>query len=57
MNEIYLGDGLYASYDGYQICLRAPRGGHDHYVYLDALTLAAFEVFVKKVREGKVKVE
>jgi len=23
--ETYLGDGLYASYDGWQICLRAPR--------------------------------
>lgn len=28
--EVYLGDGLYASHDGYQIKLRAPREGGDH---------------------------
>jgi hypothetical protein len=29
-HEVYLGDGLYASFDGYQIRLRAPREGGDH---------------------------
>lgn len=33
--EEYLGDGLYASFDGWQVCLRAPRRGGDHYVYLE----------------------
>jgi hypothetical protein len=33
--EIYLGDGLYASFDGWQVRLRAPREGGDHEVYLD----------------------
>lgn len=33
--EIYLGDGLYASFDGWQIKLRAPRENGDHEVYLD----------------------
>ena len=36
--ETYLGDGLYASFDGYQIILRAPRRyayGGDHYVGLE----------------------
>lgn len=33
--ETYLGDGLYASFDGYQIKLRAPREEGDHAVYLD----------------------
>lgn len=33
--ETYLGDGLYASFDGWQICLRAPREDGDHVVYLD----------------------
>ena len=32
--ETHLGDGLYASFDGYQINLRAPRGGGDHWVAL-----------------------
>src|SRR6266850_4391501 len=40
--EEYLGDGLYASFDGYQIRFRAPRGfGVDHEVFLDQTTLQA----------------
>ena len=40
--EEYLGDGLYASFDGYQIRSRAPRGfGVDHEVFLDQTTLQA----------------
>ena len=33
--ETYLGDGVYASYDGYQIALRAPRHFGDDFVFLD----------------------
>ena len=33
--ETYLGDGLYASFDGWQIVLRAPRMPGDHIVALD----------------------
>jgi hypothetical protein len=34
-HEEYLGDGLYASFDGFQIVLRAPRDGGDHFVALE----------------------
>jgi hypothetical protein len=45
--ETYLGDGLFASWDGLQIKLRAPRDGGDHEVYLeDGLTLQAFLEFL-----------
>ena len=41
--ETYLGDGLYASFDGWQVKLRAPRENGDHVVFLeDGLTLEAF---------------
>lgn len=46
--ETYLGDGLYASFDGYQVKLRAPRYldsyGEEisHEVYLETHTLRAF---------------
>ena len=40
--ETYLGDGLYASFDGYQVRLRAPRDGVDHEVFLESSTLKAF---------------
>lgn len=49
-SETYLGDGLYASFDGYQIKLRAPRYGIDHEVYLEPRTLGNFETYVKKLR-------
>jgi hypothetical protein len=46
----YLGDGLYASYDGYQIRLYADRGeGGEHEVFLDADTLEAFLIYVKQL--------
>lgn len=47
----YLGDGLYASFDGYQIRLYAERGdGTTHEVFLDDSTLANFETFVAAMR-------
>ena len=49
-SETYLGDGLYASFDGYQIRLRAPRFEVDHEVFLDADTLCAFERFLEKIK-------
>lgn len=33
--DTYLGDGLYAKYDGYHIILAAPRGSQVHWVALD----------------------
>jgi hypothetical protein len=51
--ETYLGDGLYASFDGWQFKLRAPREDGDHVVYLDPDVYRSFErfaaVFVKAV--------
>jgi hypothetical protein len=44
--EEYLGDGLYVSFDGWQVKLRAPREGGDHEVYLDQSTLKAFLQFL-----------
>lgn len=35
MKEQYLGDGLYASFDGWMITLRAPREHGDHFVCLE----------------------
>jgi hypothetical protein len=51
--EVYLGDGLYASFDGFQVQLRAPRGGEDHVVFLEPGVLQAFLEFVKRVPWGR----
>lgn len=52
--ETYLGDGLYASYDGYQIKLRAPRdidgGEGDHVVFLEDSVLSRLLAFVENTR-------
>ena len=46
--ETYLGDGLYASFDGFQVRLRAPQENGDHVVFLeDGLTLTAFLEYLK----------
>jgi hypothetical protein len=46
-HETYLGDGLFASWDGWQVRLRAPRENGDHVVFLeDGLTLEAFLEFL-----------
>jgi hypothetical protein len=49
-SEEYLGDGLYASFDGFQITLRAPRAGGNHYVALEPSVLHEFERYVKRLR-------
>lgn len=40
--EHYLGDGLYASFDGFNIWLRAPRPDGDHRVAMEPGTLGEF---------------
>ena len=49
--ETYLGDGLFASWDGWQVKLRAPRENGDHVVFLeDGLSLEAFLQFLTRCR-------
>jgi hypothetical protein len=43
LEERYLGDGLYASFDGFMFVLRAPRWDADHWVALEPEVLAAFD--------------
>jgi hypothetical protein len=50
MNEEYLADGLYVSYDGWQLCLRAPRLEGDHVVYLDPETWEMLLAYVDRLR-------
>ena len=49
LEETYLGDGLYASYDGFTFWLRAPREDGDHVVALEPLVLAEFMRYVTDV--------
>jgi hypothetical protein len=38
------------SFDGFQITLRAPRAGGNHYVALEPSVLHEFERYVKRLR-------
>ncbi len=53
MTSTYLGDGLYASFDGYQIELRAPREHGDHYVALEPVVLDAFIAYVRRIMPNR----
>jgi hypothetical protein len=56
MEEEYLGDGLYVSYDGFMYILRAPRHGGDHWVGLEPDVLKHFDEYrqrVKKIKEDR----
>jgi len=45
VSEEYLGDGLYASFDGFMFTLRAPRSDGDHWVGLEPDVLYAFDQY------------
>ena len=45
-NETYIGDGVYASYDGFQIWLRTEREGGDHEIALEPEVFASLTKYV-----------
>lgn len=50
--DVYLGDGLYAAFDGYQIELYAYDGMYKtNQVYLDSGVLAAFLRYVESLKK------
>jgi hypothetical protein len=50
-DEVYLGDGLYASWDGFAVWLRAPREEGDHRVALEPHALRALAEFVRSIQK------
>ena len=52
--SVYLGDGLYADFDGYQIALKAndPRNPSD-VVYLNESTLTNFLSYIETLKGNK----
>lgn len=54
-NATYVGDGLYASYDGFAVWLRAPRENGDHVVALEPQVMHNFVEFVMTIeRHAKI---
>lgn len=46
--EEYIGDGVYASFDGFNIVLRVERNGKDETIYLEPVVFEALLIFAKK---------
>lgn len=54
LHTVYLGDGLYASFDGFQLRLYASDGIRDtNEVFLDSDTLASLLQFVEFIKEKR----
>jgi hypothetical protein len=53
IKETYLGDGLYASFDGSMVILRAPREHGDHWVGLESRVWDALVEFVAETKGEK----
>lgn len=49
--EEYLGDGVYVSFDGFAITLRAPREHGDHFIVLEPRELKALIDYAKRMRK------
>lgn len=57
IKRTYLGDGLYAADDGYQILLIAPRAsGVEHYVALEPRVLEEFFRYIERNAGIKITV-
>jgi hypothetical protein len=50
----YLGDGLYAEFDGFQIRLWCDRGDSIHEVYLEPDVVAEFLRYIERLKGGPV---
>jgi len=48
-SERYIGDGLYASFDGEMIKLRAPRESGDDVVYLESSVYREFVAYARQI--------
>jgi hypothetical protein len=51
--ETYLGDGLYASFDGWHIILRAPRADGDHFVALEPSVFAELKRYQQRILDAQ----
>lgn len=56
-NETHIGDGVYCSFDGYQIWLRTERENGWHEIALDPYTWDALNRFQKKLAETPIQEE
>lgn len=57
-NKMYLGDSVYATDHGFQICLTTENGGEpSNEIYLDDQVTHALFRYIEKIRNVKITVE
>lgn len=56
-DEVYLGDRVYASFDGYQIRLRCEAPAHPNVIYIDPDVFDALTTFADRIREEAVRAQ
>lgn len=49
--EVYLGDAVYASFDGYQIRLRCDAPAHPNVIYIEPEVFDALLKFVERLKK------
>lgn len=55
-DEVYLGDAVYASFDGYQVRLRCEAPAHPNIIYIDPDVFHSLTTFVNSIKEEAAKV-
>lgn len=55
--EEYLADGVYISFDGWQIRLRAPRGEGDHVIFLEPGVYVSLQNWLDRFPRVKAHME
>lgn len=55
MNDIYLGDGLYASFDGWQLRLFTERENGTHEVFLEPEVIANLLNFLDTIKKQNAR--
>lgn len=54
ITKTYLGDGVYATFDGFQIELSTERDGRTEKIFLDPIVLANLNRYVENLTEDGV---
>lgn len=57
MEKTYLGDGVYAYFDGFHIVLETNRGSHIDQIYLEDSVINSLFKLVEKSFKCRIKVE
>jgi hypothetical protein len=51
--KMYLGDGVYADFDGFGITLHTERDGGTHWIYFEPEVLAALFAYVERLKSRR----